>query len=184
MNKKSIMGYSYIILFFFFLIAFLFAILITDMGKVEVFEPMHNMVINMTQNESSNTSIYYTKSVETWDTIEQIILPYNLLLMFITGYLIFVSLMDAGTQKKKSIYYLLFGTLGGIIFLIYLIHLFLIGILNYFEIQIIDYLFADLINTYVPFYDYLLSIWGIFILFWVLAMALANNIFGKEDIAQ
>lgn len=179
-NKKSMFGYQYIVLFFFFLIAFLFVILVTDIGKVEFFEPMHERVINMTENISSNTSVYYTKSTEMWDTAEGITLPYNLILMFVTAYLIFVSIYDASRQEKKNIYSLLFGTLGGIIFIIYFIHLFLIGILEYFEVEIISYLFAELITNNVPFYNYLLDIWGIFILFWVLSMALSNNLFGKE----
>lgn len=180
MNKKGFIGYEYIVMFFFFLIAFTFIILVTDIGRVEVFNPMHNYVINLTSNQSGNTSIYYTKSAETWDTLGDLTLPYNLILIFVTAFLIIVSLVDASKQNKKNIYNLLFGTLGGLIFIIYLIHLFLISIIEYFEIQIINYMFADLINTYLPFYNYILDIWGIFILFWVLGMALSNHLFGQE----
>jgi len=180
MNKKGFIGWVYIGFFFFLLLGFMFTILIIDMGKEEVFEPMHNHVINLTEQQAGNTSVYYTTSVDRWDTLEQITLPYNLILILVTAFLVIVSLVDSGRQEKRSIYNLLFGTLGGIIFIIYLIHLFIINIMEYFEVEIINYLFADLISIHMPFYNYIMEVWGIFILFWVLAMALSNNLFGKE----
>ena len=54
-------------------------------------------------------------------------------------------------------------------------------ILTYLEVEIISYLFQDLILTYVPFYVLILNNWAIFITLWSSALILTNFLFGGES---
>lgn len=181
-NKKAFTGWAYIVIAFLFLIAFLFVILLNDIAKVEVFDPAHELIHNLTLEATGDAnSRYYTLQDEIYTEASQTTVPYNLILIFITGFIYATSIASAVKSRKKSIYGVLFHTLGGIIFLLYIFKLFIIGMIQYFEVEVVGYLFSDLIITYVPFYNTLIELSPFIILFWALSLEGSNHFFGEGD---
>ncbi len=180
-NKKGMLhGWDWALGFFFFLLFFLFMVGVTDLVKVEFFQPMTDLIRNITVEQSGNDSIYVLKQNELHNKIDNITIDWNLILIFMTGYVMIMSVWSSMQETRQSIFSLLFGTIGGLLFFIYIFHLVVIGIIQYFEIQFIGQIFGDLILNYVPFYYILLDNWAMLILVWVVLMSASNFMFGKE----
>ncbi|MFW6129949.1 MAG: hypothetical protein ACOC56_02120 [Atribacterota bacterium] len=183
-NKGFVAGFGWIIGFFLFLLIFFFFIGLIDVAKVEIFSPMSDRVHNMTLNQTGdNSSVYVQKQQEIHDTTDSITLPYNLILILMTILFIAYSTFDVVRQEKMGFITLLYSTIGGVAFVIYVIHLFIFGVLDYFQLQVIGQLFGDLIDNQAPFYNTLIDNWW-WVFIWALFLQFMNNKFGKEDEEQ
>lgn len=182
MNKKGfVLGWKWIVSFFLLLLFMTFIVLLIDIAKVEFFSPATDTIRNLTLNYTGdNSSIYVQKQNEIHNITDNIALPYNLILMIITFIIVSSSIIDATRQKKQGIISLLVSTIGGIAFLIYILHVFLFGIMDYFQVQIIGQLFSDLIDNYLPFYNVIMDNWWL-VFIWALMFQGANFIFGRDD---
>ena len=76
---------------------------------------------------------------------------------------------------------LIFKTIGGMIFFLYLMEIIIFKILDYFQVQVIEYLFEDLIISYIPFHAIINSNGGLIILSWGITLILINWYFGKTE---
>lgn len=181
MNKKGfILGWKWIISFFLILLFMTFIVFLVDVAKVEFFDPATDTIRNLTENVTgSNTSIYVLKQNEIHNTTDNVSLPYNLILIIITFIIVFASIYDATQQEKQGIISLLVSTMGGIAFLLYIIHLFVFGMLDYFQVQVIGQLFSGLIDTHLPFYNVVIENWWL-VFIWALIFQGANYLFGKD----
>jgi len=75
---------------------------------------------------------------------------------------------------------LIFKTIGGMVFFLYLMEIIVFKIVTYFKIEIVDYLFEDLILSYIPFFATTYDNAGIIILIWGVVLILMNWYFGKK----
>lgn len=179
-NKKGFMvGSHWIWTLILTLMAFVLIVGFIDIAKVEFFTPLSDSVREMTINISGNNSAYVTAQNTIHTKTDSVSLPYNIVLMFITLYLIVASIVDVSREERQGFFGLFLGTIGGGLFLIYFFHIFVVGMLSWFEVQMIGQLFGELINTEVPFYNVLFDNWW-FLIVWAFALSTFNRIFGKE----
>lgn len=184
LNKKGFFPRWYYIPMFFFLgLSFIFTAGMYDFTIVEVYEPVHVIINNSLANtiDNYNTSVYNIELENNSTEVHNNTLPFNYLYMFLFVFTIVISLTEAARDKKQSIFELIFGSIGGIIFLLYIMHIIIFNIVEWFKIQILDQIFVDLINSYIPFYNTLMANLGIIILLWAIALILVNWFFGNTQ---
>jgi hypothetical protein len=70
------------------------------------------------------------------------------------------------------------------IFLLFVIQKFLFVVIDWFNVEILNYLFESLIITYIPFYLTIMSSAGIIILLWGGGLVIANWFFGSDEVIR
>lgn len=180
-NKGFAIGYGVIAGFFVFLIAFAFMVVMADFIDVEIGDPLQERLHNMTLDVvgGDNTSVYVLKQQELHQDIDAITLPWNLTLIIATFMIVAGSMVMAMRTEKQGMASFMFHTIAGLMFLIYVIHLFLLAVIDYFQVQFIYQIFGDLLETTVPFYNVLIENWW-WVIIWGLALQVINKEFGRE----
>ena len=181
MNKSGfIRGYEYILYFFGMVVAFAFIVGINDVLIEEMFKPANDIIMEGVLDYTTNDSDIYLAMQENSATTINRTLPFNIILMFMVVYLVMVSLIDVARERKVDPFELFYRTVGGIILLIFIIQIAIIKIIEYMNIQVLNYLFADILETQLPFYAIILDNWWLVILIWAGGLVLSNWFFGKE----
>jgi len=172
--------YKDIALFLILGLLFALVILIYDIVLVEFFTPASDLLQDLTLNQVGNTSEIYTQMVAKAETTKNQQWNFNILFWYITFYTIGFSVWSAIKSPKYTLFNLFLKTTGGLLTLFYLLQYWLLNIIDWFNLQIIDYLFENLIQTYIP--SYLIIYNNIFTvaLFWVLGYYLLNRFLGSE----
>ena len=182
MNKKGFFpGWEYIASFFLLAIMFVFAIGMYDFTLVELYEPIHSELNDSLHSLNATNNLAYTKFEENYNETRNKSLPFNLLYIFIFFYTIVVSVINVAKAKRLEPMGLIFNTIGGMVFFIYLMQIAIFKVVTYFKVQIIDYLVQDLIASYIPFYLVTYDNAGIIILSWGVVLILVNWYFGKTE---
>lgn len=181
-NKKGFFpGWEYIASFFILGLVFIFGVGFYDFAIVEVYEPIHLELNESLHTLNATNNLAYTKFEENFTEVHSKNLPFNLMYMFIFFYSIIISIINVKNQKRLEPMELIFKTIGGMIFFIYLLQIAVFNVVTYFKIQIIDYLFQDLIVSYIPFYSTTMDNAGLIVLIWGGAMILVNWYFGRKE---
>ena len=182
MNKKGFFpGWEYIAGFFLVSIILVLIIGMYDFTIVELYEPVHTHLnesltsLNATNNEA------YTKFEENYDNVHNKNLPFNMIYIFVFFNAVIFSLINVAKQKKLEPMELIFKTIGGMVFFLYLMEIVIFKVVTYFKIEIIDYLFEDLILSYIPFFAITYDNAGLIILIWGVTLILMNWYFGKTE---
>lgn len=173
----------YIPMFLFMSLAFIFIVGMYDFTIVEVYEPAHAIINESLSNQVENYtgSVYYSELQANSQQMHNYNIPFNYIYMFIFVFTFVISIAEAMRTPKMEVFELIFGTIGGIIFMIYILQLFILDIVDYFKVQIIDQIFIDLIITYIPFYVTLNENLGFVVLGWSIALIMANWFFGRKE---
>lgn len=176
-------GDKYIITFIMLSIVFVFAVGFYDILLEEVYKPTNDILqdsLNMSM-ENYSSSEYKTLL----DNNESVALgqniPYNLLYIFMFLYSFLISIINVMGEKKKDIANLLFKTIGGVIFFFFLLQSILFSLIEYLEIEILNYLFEDLILTYIPAYNIFMDNSAYILLGWALILIVVNHYLGKDE---
>ena len=150
-NKKAFFpGWEYIATFFVVAILFVFIIGFYDFSIVEIYEPIHETLgDSLNDMDITNGSLAVQKFNENSDNVHNRILPFNILFMFVFFISIAMSIINVGKTKRLEPMELIFKTIGGIIFFIYLMQLAIFKVITFFKVQIVDYLFVDGNPSYV-----------------------------------
>ena len=182
-NKKGFFpGWEYIAGFFVVAILFVFAVGMYDFTLVEVYDPIHEELADSLDTLGiDNSSLAVQKFNENYTTTHSKNIPFNLLFIFIFLNAIVMSVINVGKAKRLDPMGLIFKTIGGLIFFIYLMQIAIFKVVTYFKVEIIDYLFTDLIASYVPFYLFTYDNAGLIILMWGAVLILVNWYFGKTE---
>lgn len=181
-NKKGFFpGWEYIAGFFIVAILFVFAVGMYDFSLEEIYNPVHEKLNESLSELNISDGIAYEGFVNNYDETHNKSLPFNLLFIFIFMNAVVMSIINVGKAKKLDPMGLIFKTIGGLIFFIYLMQIAIFKVITYFKVQIIDYLFTDLIASYVPFYLVTYENAGILILSWGVVLILVNWYFGKTE---
>lgn len=182
-NKKGfIVGSKYIISFFLFATLFVFVAGMYDMLIEEVYYPL-NSVLNESLSDiidNYTDTVHFTNLNTNRANIKDNVIPFNLLFIFLFLYSIIISFQSVIKEKKQDPSRLVFGTIGGMIFLLFVVQKFLFVIIDWFNIEILSYVFTDLIITYIPFYMTVIELAGIIILVWGSGLIIANSILGRD----
>lgn len=184
MNKKAfIPGTSYIFSFFLVMVMVVFVMGMYDFTVVEVYEPVHAVLNESLGNLGLNTSnnVIYTEFENNFNTATTRVLPLNFLFIVVFFYSIISSLINVARSTKMTPLELIYRTVGGIIFLCYLMQLVVLKIIDYLQVELIDYLFQDLILSYIPFYNVVYENMGMIVLIWAGALVLTNWYLGKNE---
>lgn len=182
-SKKGFFpGWEYVAGFFIVAILFVFAVGMYDFTLVEVYDPIHEE-LNRSLNELGidNSSLAVQKFHNNYNETHSKNIPFNLLFIFIFMNAIVMSIINVGKANRVDPMGLIFKTIGGMIFFIYLMQIAIFKVITYFKVQIIDYLFTDLIASYVPSYLFTYDNAGIIILIWGVTLILVNWYFGKNE---
>lgn len=181
-NKKGFFpGWEYIAAFFLVAIFFVFGVGMYDFSLVEIYEPIHSELNTSLHNLNATDNLAYDKFEENYTTTKSKNLPFNLLYIFMFFYVITVSIINVAKSNKLDPMGLIFRTIGGMIFFLYLMQIVIFKIVIYFKVQIVDYLFQDLIASYLPFYLITYDNAGLIILCWGIVLILINWYFGKTE---
>lgn len=181
-DKKGFFpGWEYIAAFFLVAIFFVLGVGMYDFTLVEIYEPIHSELNDSLHSLNATNNLAYEKFEENYTETKSKSLPFNLLYIFMFFYTIIASVINVGKAKKLDPMGLIFKTIGGMIFFLYLMQIAIFKIVIYFKIQIIDYLFTDLIASYLPFYLITYDNAGLIILIWGIILILVNWYFGKTE---
>ena len=181
-NKKGFFpGWEYIAGFFVVSILFIFAIGMYDFTIVEMYEPVHTYLNESLTDLGATNNTAYAEFENNYDAVHNRNLPFNLLFMFIFANAVVFSLINVGKAKRLEPTELIFKTIGGLIFFIYLMQIAIFKVVTYFKVQVIDYLFQDLIVSYVPFYLTIYDNAGVSMLIWAVFLILINWYFGTKE---
>lgn len=182
MNKKGFFpGWEYVASFFVLSIVFIFGVGFYDFQIVEIYEPIHAELNESLHLLNATSGLAYEEFVNNSTEVHSKNLPFNLLYMFVFFYSVIISVISVGKQKKLEPMELIFKTIGGMIFFLYLMQIAIFKVVTYFKVQIIDYLFQDLIASYIPFYLTLYDNAGLVILIWGIVLILVNWYFGEKE---
>lgn len=183
LNKKGFFpGWEYIAGFFLIAIVFVFIVGMYDFTIVEVYEPMH-VILNdslVQLNANDSNSLAYQGFINNYDNVHNKTLPFNLLFIFVFAVAVMISFINVSKQKKLEPMELMFKTVGGMIFFLYLMQVIIFKVIDYFKLEVIDYLFEDLIISYLPFYQVIMDNAGPIILIWGGSLVLFNWYFGTK----
>jgi len=183
-NKKAFFpGWEYIASFFLIAIIFVLIIGMYDFTIVEIYEPVHDTLNNSLAGLEINTTnnIAYTGFANNYNEVHNYNLPFNLLFIFVFTYSIIFSFINVAKQKKMQPMELIFKTIGGMIFFLYLMQIVIFKVIDYLRLEVIDYLFEDLIVSYIPFYQVTYTNAGLIILVWGGLLVLFNWYFGTKE---
>jgi len=181
-SKKGFFpGWEYIASFFVIAIMFIFVIGMYDFTIVEMYEPIHSHLNASLHSLNATGNAAYVGFENNYIETKNKNLPFNLFYIFIFFYAIVGSVINVAKSKKLDPMGLIFKTIGGIIFFIYLMQITIFKVVVYFKIQIVDYLFQDLIVSYVPFYLITYDNAGLIMLIWGLSLILVNWYLGKTE---
>lgn len=181
-NKKGFFpGWEYIAGFFLVAILFVLIVGMYDFTIVELYEPIHSELNESLHDLNATNNLAYQKFEENNTDTHNKTLPFNLLYIVMFFYSIVASLINVAKSRKMSPFDLIFKTIGGLVFFLYLMQLSIFKVVTYFKIEIVDYLFEDLILSYIPFYLYTYTNAGIVILLWGGSAILFNWYFGKKE---
>ena len=183
-NKKAFFpGWEYIAGFFLVAIIFIFIVGMYDFTIVELYEPVHNnlneSLARLNINDLNNEA--YAGFVNNYDDVHNKNLPFNLLFIFVFAYAIIFSFINVAKEKKMEPMELIFKTIGGMIFFLYLMQIIIFKVIEYFKLEVVDYLFEDLIISYIPFYSITYDNAGLIILTWGGLLILFNWYFGTKE---
>lgn len=179
-KKGFVIGYEYILSFFLLALIFIFVIAIYDFTLVEFHNPVSELLMNATLENNNNTNdTVYIAMQEQHDWANNNTLPFNYIFMFFVCYLVIVALIDVSKRKKQELSSLFLQTVGGIIFLIFIIKLILINIIEWFQVQFINAIFDDIVFLYLPFYQTLVDHWAISALIFAVLLTISNWYFGE-----
>jgi hypothetical protein len=185
-NKKGfIVGWDYIAGFFIYALLFVFMAGTYDFMLEEVYYPVNDVLnesLSTLDNYESNEG--YIALNENRANIKNNVIPFNLLFIFMFFYMIIVSFQNVIKEKKQTPSNLVFKTIGGMIFLLFVIQKFLFVVIEWFNVEILNYLFESLIITYIPFYLTIMSSAGIIILLWGGGLVIANWFFGSDEVIR
>ena len=181
-NKKAFFpGWEYIVSFFVLAIVFVFGIGIYDFTIVEGYDFVHETLNESLAAQGITSGESYDAFASNPNEVHDRNLPFNMIFIFVFFYSIIVSVINVTKQKQLDPTGLIFKTIGGMIFFLWLFQIVIFKFINYFKIEIIDYLFKDLIASYVPFYLVTYNNAGIIILMWGAVLILMNWYFGKKE---
>jgi len=181
-NKKGlIMGWEYIVAFFMLVLVFGFVVGLYSLLLEEVYNPTHVVLNDSLVDLNFTSSIAYTEFEDNYDEVNSKTLPFNLLLMFLFIYGVIFSLINVAKQPKQDVFSLIFTTIGGMIFLIYILSVFIIEIIEFMNEQFIYYLFEDIIIAQIPFYMTLFENVIMIALLWGGAMVISNWFLGGTE---
>ena len=181
-KKGFIIGWEYIVSFFVLAVLFVFTAGYYDLMIEEVYYPINDVLDDSLSNQIENyeSSVHYTNLNDNRNNIKDNTIPFNLLFMFLFLYSIIASIQNVVKEKRQEPTNLVFKTIGGMIFLLFVVQKFLFEILDWFNVQVLNALFEDLVISYIPFYLTLLENAGIVILLWGGVLIIANWYFGND----
>jgi len=179
-NKAFFPGWQYIAGFFLVSIVLVFIIGMYDFTIVEVYEPIHNKLDESLIELGANESEVYTQFQENSVAVHNKDLPFNMIYIFVFFNSIIFSIINVARQNKQEPMELIFKTIGGMVFFLYLMQIIIFKIITYFKLEVVDYLFQDLILSYIPFYGTTFDNAGIIILIWGVTLIIVNWYFGKK----
>ena len=183
-NKKGQSIYGFIVAFFLLCLMFLFIVGMFDLSKVEIYEPISEILKNETLKFQNESSAFYQAMLQNDENLNNTDLPFNLLFLFISFMAFGLSMFGAIFGYKTDIFSWLGKTTAGIIALVYFAATFLIQIVLWFIEQLINPIFGDVILLYVPSFQYLIDYPFLIIIVWVCLGIVLNQIFGKEEVVR
>lgn len=181
-NKKAFFpGWEYIASFFVLAIVFVFAVGIYDFTIVEGYDFAHEKLNESLAQQGITSGEAYDAFQANPTQVHNRTLPFNMIFIFVFFYAIIVSIINVTKEKQLDPMGLIFKTIGGMIFFLWLMQIAIFKVITYFKVEIIEYLFTDLIASYVPFYLITYNNAGLIILMWGGVLILMNWYFGKKE---
>lgn len=176
-------GSVYMDIFVFLVLAIFFLLIAAyyDFMKVEIYEPTSDIIKNQTLNYKNNASAYYQAMLRTDEYIEETILPFNLFFIFISFMAFGMSIYKAAYSYKTDIFSFLGKNTAGLIAFIYFLAIYVLQVIVWILEEIWNPIFGDVINLYVPSFNYLLEYSYIFVIVWWAIATIVNQLLGKEE---
>ena len=184
MNKRAnILGdYAYIVTFFLLLFGFVFYVGMYDFMLEEVYKPTHTILNESLITSGVNqSSLAYTYFEDNYTESTTRSLPFNLLLIFFFVYSIIASLVSASKSRKLPAESLVLKTIGGMLFLMFILQFVVFEFLTYVNENFINLIFVDLIINYLPFHSILMNNAYIIALVWGLSILMVNRFLGEDN---
>lgn len=185
-NKGFFPGWKFITSFFIAGVLLVFIIGMYDFTLVELYEPTHTFLNDSLVSLGANDGLAYEEFENNYTEMHKgnITNYFNLFYIMIFLWSIIYSLIDVATTRRLEPTELIFKSVGGMVFFIYLMQIVVLKVVSYFQIQVVEYLFEDLIASYIPFYSFTYDNAAYIILIWAVVLIMTNWFLGKTEQPQ